>query len=266
MSGYHGRAGPNFSQYINNLNTIPPYEQEPQPVDEVDFAQDLAMFTNAEFNDFDSLNGMPGNMQNGLPFDLNDDNAKRQNGDNQNMKFQDMLAGDAVPFYPEFTSPIMPMQPGPNFSHASSTSPTNASSPVSPQASSSNPTGLKRKIDSATDAPHPHSVEEQTRLAAEEDKRRRNTAASARFRVKKKQREQALEKTVKEVSDKNAMLEARMNQLEMENKWLKNLITEKNGSKSEGDIAEMYRKYKRDSEERDSRKSTEHKDGVGTKK
>lgn len=65
-------------------------------------------------------------------------------------------------------------------------------------------------------------------MAAEEDKRRRNTAASARFRVKKKQREQALEKTAKDMSDKVQILEARVNQLEMENKWLKGLITEKN--------------------------------------
>lgn len=71
------------------------------------------------------------------------------------------------------------------------------------------------------------SIEEQKRLAAEEDKRRRNTAASARFRLKKKQREQALERTVKEVTEMNANLEARVAQLEMENRWLRNLLTEK---------------------------------------
>ncbi|KAF1824056.1 uncharacterized protein K489DRAFT_294954, partial [Dissoconium aciculare CBS 342.82] len=70
-------------------------------------------------------------------------------------------------------------------------------------------------------------IEEVTRMAAEEDKRRRNTAASARFRVKKKQREQALEKTTKEMSDKVQQLESKILQLEMENKWLKELITEK---------------------------------------
>lgn len=74
----------------------------------------------------------------------------------------------------------------------------------------------------------PGDLEEGSRVAAEEDKRRRNTAASARFRVKKKQREQALEKTAKEMSDKVQILEARIGQLEMENKWLKGLITEKN--------------------------------------
>lgn len=98
MTSYHGRAGPNFSQYLNNLNAIPPYEQESvAAADDVDFAQDLAMFTNAEFNDFDNMNGMQGNVQNGMPFDLNEDGAKRQNlgsGDNQGMKFQDMLAGN----------------------------------------------------------------------------------------------------------------------------------------------------------------------------
>ncbi|KAF4235478.1 hypothetical protein CNMCM8980_003287 [Aspergillus fumigatiaffinis] len=69
--------------------------------------------------------------------------------------------------------------------------------------------------------------EEELRRAAEEDRRRRNTAASARFRMKKKQREQILERTVRETTEKNASLEARVAQLEMENRWLKNLLTEK---------------------------------------
>lgn len=72
------------------------------------------------------------------------------------------------------------------------------------------------------------SIEEQNRLAVEEDKRRRNTAASARFRVKKKQREQALERAVQEATEVKTSLEARVSQLEMENRWLKNLLTEKN--------------------------------------
>lgn len=64
-------------------------------------------------------------------------------------------------------------------------------------------------------------------MAAREDKRRRNTAASARFRVKKKQREQDLERRVSEFQDKNTRLEQRVNQLEVENKWLKDLVVEK---------------------------------------
>lgn len=75
-------------------------------------------------------------------------------------------------------------------------------------------------------------MEDASRLAADEDKRRRNTAASARFRVKKKQKEQQLEKTAKDMTERVQALEQRVQQLELENKWLKGLIVEKNGGKS----------------------------------
>ncbi len=120
--------------------------------------------------------------------------------------------------------------------------------------------GDKRPIDAVLDPTIAHSLEDASRLAAEEDKRRRNTAASARFRVKKKQREQNLERTAKEMTDKAAALEARIGQLEMENKWLKSLITEKNENKD--DIAELWRKFTKESA--DARSSSERKDGVGT--
>ncbi|KAJ4306677.1 hypothetical protein N0V88_000041 [Collariella sp. IMI 366227] len=84
--------------------------------------------------------------------------------------------------------------------------------------------------------PHPHrtlSFEDASRLAAEEDKRKRNTAASARFRIKKKQREQALEKSAKEMTDKVTALEGRISALETENKWLKSLVTEKHGGRDD---------------------------------
>ena len=63
--------------------------------------------------------------------------------------------------------------------------------------------------------------------AVEEDKRRRNTEASARFRVKKKVREQALERTAAEMTDKVRGLEERVRQLERENGWLRSLIIER---------------------------------------
>ncbi|GAA6020421.1 hypothetical protein JCM11491_000238 [Sporobolomyces phaffii] len=69
--------------------------------------------------------------------------------------------------------------------------------------------------------------EELNNLAVEEDKRRRNTAASARFRVKKKQREQALEQTAKELRDRVAALEKDVETLRTENGWLRGLITDK---------------------------------------
>jgi Basic region leucine zipper len=124
-------------------------------------------------------------------------------------------------------------------------SPSIATSVSPPSGFASSSSGDKGKVDSIVDSNHAHSLEGASRIAAEEDKRRRNTAASARFRVKKKQREQALERTAKEMTDKCSRLEARIGQLEMENKWLKNLITEKNENKD--DIAELWRKFNRDS-------------------
>ncbi|KAF9570016.1 hypothetical protein EC968_002330 [Mortierella alpina] len=69
--------------------------------------------------------------------------------------------------------------------------------------------------------------DQEAKLTAEEDKRRRNTAASARFRHKKRLREQILEKTAKEMTAKSELLEVRVRELEMEIKWLRGLIVEK---------------------------------------
>jgi hypothetical protein len=111
------------------------------------------------------------------------------------------------------------------------------SSVTSPSVPNQTPTesGLKRKSSTA-----PESYEDASRLAAEEDKRRRNTAASARFRVKKKQREH-------------------------ENKWLKNLITERGERKQNDgeDVATLWKKYSEG--EKGDRIKGERKDGVGTK-
>ncbi|KAH7100307.1 hypothetical protein BKA62DRAFT_249587 [Auriculariales sp. MPI-PUGE-AT-0066] len=63
-----------------------------------------------------------------------------------------------------------------------------------------------------------------------EDKRRRNTAASARFRAKKKEREQALEKKAKELEGKVGELERDCEALRRENGWLKGLVVGSVGS------------------------------------
>ncbi|KAK9478545.1 hypothetical protein V1514DRAFT_60885 [Lipomyces japonicus] len=95
--------------------------------------------------------------------------------------------------------------------------------------------GIKRASSVSIDVSQ-LATDDASRLAAEEDKRRRNTAASARFRIKKKQREQQMERTAKDLQDKVQSLEAKIMQLEMENKWLKNLVVEKNETKSISDI------------------------------
>jgi len=79
----------------------------------------------------------------------------------------------------------------------------------------------------ASHHPRSSSAEERSRNAAEEDKRRRNTAASARFRVKKKAKEAALEKENRDRAEKVANLERTISKLELENKWLKELVLDR---------------------------------------
>ncbi|CCL99054.1 uncharacterized protein FIBRA_01065 [Fibroporia radiculosa] len=75
----------------------------------------------------------------------------------------------------------------------------------------------------------PESVEAEekesgTPMTASEDKRRRNTAASARFRLKKKEREAALERKAKELEVRVSELEKECEALRRENGWLKGLV------------------------------------------
>lgn len=164
-----------------------------------------------------------------------------------------------------FTNPIVdqPMQlphPQPNTYPVAPTfaSPNDiAASPVTPVFDPVS--GKKRKI-SQTDLQSQLSLDDAARHVAEEDKRRRNTAASARFRIKKKQREQALEKSAKEMSDRVSILETRIQQLETENTWLKGLITEKNTGSS-ADISAMLKKHEDTAGERIG---SNRNDGVGT--
>ncbi|KAF8977531.1 hypothetical protein BGZ46_007323 [Entomortierella lignicola] len=80
-------------------------------------------------------------------------------------------------------------------------------------------------------------AENQNKLTPQEDKRRRNTAASARFRQKKKLREQALEQTAQEQTARAEALEARVKELEMEVRWLRGLIVEKDSRLHEATVS-----------------------------
>jgi hypothetical protein len=153
-------------------------------------------------------------------------------------------------------APAVPVQVPQNVAPA----PVQSVSPVTPAAA-----GPKRKH---TQKVPQVTTEEVAGNAAEEDKRRRNTAASARFRVKKKMREQALERTVKDTNEKNSALEARVSQLELENHWLRGLIMEKNGTEerneaSEKAISDMFKSFLASRNELSSSLS-ESKHGVGT--
>lgn len=180
------------------------------------------------------------------------------NGLNASMPVQ-TASYTAVPSVAVAANPV-PAQNVP-MAAAPSVGPTPDVNAVSPATSA---TPAKRKSSAKATAT---SAEEAARIMAEEDKRRRNTAASARFRVKKKMREQALERSLKETNDKNDALEARVSQLELENHWLRGLIMEKNGTEerneaSEKAISDMFKKFLA------SRKTesgpSESKHGVGT--
>jgi Basic region leucine zipper len=155
--------------------------------------------------------------------------------------FTNSYASPTLAAFPDALTTLQPLQPGPTDVYAP---PTLAQQ--TPYVHSAPQTGDKRKSESLPSPNRPLSFEDVSRLAAEEDKRRRNTAASARFRIKKKQREQALEKSAKEMIEKVTMLEGRIQQLETENKWLKNLLTEKNGGNE--DIAVLLKEFNNNAE------------------
>lgn len=60
--------------------------------------------------------------------------------------------------------------------------------------------------------------------AIAEDKRRRNTSASARFRIKKKQKTLNLERAVTDLTGRTEELEREASELRRENSWLKEIV------------------------------------------
>ncbi|KAJ3016153.1 hypothetical protein HKX48_004175 [Thoreauomyces humboldtii] len=77
----------------------------------------------------------------------------------------------------------------------------------------------------------PSSTAPPTKSADELEKRARNTAASARFRVKKKQRGEALERTAREMTERVELLERRLAEHRMELNWLRQLVTDRDGKR-----------------------------------
>ncbi|KAF2868481.1 hypothetical protein BDV95DRAFT_460244, partial [Massariosphaeria phaeospora] len=72
-------------------------------------------------------------------------------------------------------------------------------------------------------------------VEADEDKRKRNQAASARFRQKKKQREQHMLEQSRDMHDKTRRLEGEVENLKRENTFLKKLLVEKVDNMNEED-------------------------------
>ncbi|KAH7339760.1 hypothetical protein B0J17DRAFT_656651 [Rhizoctonia solani] len=100
------------------------------------------------------------------------------------------------------------------------------SAPASKRARTNTAKTAPSSAPSPTGSTHPDSFEPNTStpLTPAEDKRRRNTAASARFRLKKKEREAALDAKAQSLEDRVASLERECEGLRRENGWLRGLV------------------------------------------
>ncbi|POS85274.1 hypothetical protein EPUL_004582, partial [Erysiphe pulchra] len=198
--------------YIANLNKVPSESESNSPViDQFNMDNNLSMFSNSQYFDFDLSHEVDLKQSGFTP-------AADPNISVQEFPF---------PNYESFPKIFEPKDTSSDSIDASVNTrvdPYHSTSPTS----SINSFGAQGKVLWVTSPSSCTEINETSRHSAEEDKRRRNTAASARFRIKKKQREQALERSAKEMSDKVAKLEGHIKMLETENKWLKDLITDKN--------------------------------------
>ncbi|KAK1985185.1 basic region leucine zipper [Colletotrichum cereale] len=263
MSPYTSTGGgraPNVSRYLRDLNTVkePAAAAAAAAEENFTFEDDLAIFTNTQFFDFETgqhtdyqapakkletvepqapSSVVTEELTTPIGGDFNVDYS--MSGEFNYHDFTNTYPASGVPPFAEGLGNLQPLQPNPQTTY------------VPPPVSQQQNHHYGATTPSASETRTPESLngvsrngqnfEEQSRVAAEEDKRRRNTAASARFRIKKKQREQALEKSAKEMSDKVSALEQRINLLETENRWLKNLVMEKNEGNE--DIASMLKEF-----------------------
>ncbi|KAH8892016.1 hypothetical protein GQ53DRAFT_603996, partial [Thozetella sp. PMI_491] len=232
--------------FLRNLNVQEPAMEELITDDEM--ARDLAMFTNTQFYDFDS--GQNTDFQappvkpetttepqsaateaaTGSDSMLDDFGMDFIAGDFSFGGFDTTYTSPSIPAFPEnHLGNLQPIQPSPQAGYHASVQHQQPGYAPPPQRVGAG--GDNHKPESVASPNRPLSFEEASRLAAEEDKRRRNTAASARFRIKKKQREQALEKSAKDMTEKVTNLEGRVTALETENKWLKDMLMEKHDGK-----------------------------------
>ncbi|OAA69713.1 Regulatory protein cys-3 [Cordyceps fumosorosea ARSEF 2679] len=246
MSNYNGRHGPNVSHYLRDLNTISPQESS---VDEnFNMESDLTLFTNTEFFDFETGQNTDFQAQpvkevaHTTPSSDDVSAAPSVMGDMPNLdfisnefafnEFNNTYAPQMNTFA-DANHNFQPLQPN----HGAQMPHQNPQYHGAPARTAE----VKHKAEPIAPQTQAINFEEASRVAAEEDKRRRNTAASARFRIKKKQREQALEKSAKEMQSKVTDLENKVSQLETENKWLKNLLVEKNEGNE--DISALWKEF-----------------------
>ncbi|KAF5384004.1 hypothetical protein D9757_006991 [Collybiopsis confluens] len=126
------------------------------------------------------------------------------------------------PQYPYNTMPGMVQSPGyhnlPPINTVLPSGPSNSSSTSAASSSSAQPATAASPASASPGSPDSGD------LNISEDKRRRNTAASARFRIKKKIRNLNLERTVSDLNGRADELEKEAADLRRENGWLKEIV------------------------------------------
>ncbi|KAI8880259.1 hypothetical protein K501DRAFT_325101 [Backusella circina FSU 941] len=219
--------------YISQLNLL--NDDSPIPISEESLTEELSLWANAQFT-FDTKPGTA------LP-----DDSLKPSADTQDLFLTDFSSlgqtnttFDAIMPYmtpTSHTSYLLPtnivqqplLQTQQPLLNSTTTFPRIAPAPIpKSEAAIQEKPVIVQKPTAPKKRKQPDSSESLD--ASDEDKRRRNTAASARFRMKKKLREQVLEKTAKEMTVKAETLEKRVNELEMEVKWLRALVVEKDPS------------------------------------
>ncbi|KAF8070804.1 hypothetical protein FPV67DRAFT_1043799 [Lyophyllum atratum] len=144
--------------------------------------------------------------------------------------------------------PVLPRSASSTASPITSSSPRRSTDDAPPAKRSRT---RKSSISTIAAAESPEDFREETpspagqTVSAAEDKRRRNTAASARFRLKKKEREAALEGKAKELETRVNELERECEGLRRENGWLKGLVVGVTGA-AQGPVAAVGTKRTRD--------------------
>ncbi|PPQ62795.1 hypothetical protein CVT24_000489 [Panaeolus cyanescens] len=120
-----------------------------------------------------------------------------------------------------YWEPLFPVAPSVETNPAATSS--------SATAAAGTTSGAPRRGQSTSSGPHSSSspevdMTEAERQAISDEKRRRNTAASARFRIKKKHKTITLERSVSDLTGRAEELEREVADLRRENGWLKEIV------------------------------------------
>ncbi|KAF7975748.1 hypothetical protein HWV62_8531 [Athelia sp. TMB] len=169
---------------------------------------------------------------------------------------QQPLQGHFNPVQQQYSPPTMQMPYGTSshhqLPHIATMTPTTSSSSSNPSTRTSAPTSRGgTAVSEGVSSPEQADQGSDEPASVTEDKRRRNTVASARFRIKKKQRSINLERSVSDLTGRAEELEREATELRRENGWLKEIVMLK------GRSLQQNRAYQEGDEASDSQESEE---------